>query len=138
VAQKRISRQDGDFTALRARRWEYAGFFLELKRRVAGNWRPEEAFRSRPPSQHLGEGETRVTVLQISLNPDGSIKGSSIKESSGMAFLDEEAIRAVQAAQPFSAPPKGLVDPRSGLVSFSFGFRFVAGQGDVADVAIER
>ena len=48
----------------------------------------------------------------------GSHKGQAVRD----------AIRAVRAAQPFSNPPPGLVDPETGFIDFGFAFIFEIGQ----------
>lgn len=115
--------EEGSETILNSRRWKYASFFNRVREAVAERWRPEEVHASRDPSGAKFGTIARVTRLFIRLNPDGSVHKISVESSSGLDFLDEEAIRAVRAAQPFNNPPPQLVDPNSGLIEFGFGFR---------------
>ncbi len=46
----------------------------------------------------------RDPLVQMTLNPDGSVQHVDIIESSGNAALDASLIRAIQAAAPFSIP----------------------------------
>ena len=50
-----------------------------------------------------------------------------MEKSSGVEFLDDEAVAAFERAQPFPNPPPGLVD--HGEVHFTFGFFLEPGRG---------
>lgn len=115
--------QQGGETLLNSRRWKYASFFNRVRDEVAQHWHPEQVHAARDPSGAKFGTIPRLTRLYIKLNADGSVNKISVEGSSGLDFLDEEAIRAVRAAQPFHNPPPQLVDPDSGLIEFGFGFR---------------
>lgn len=117
----------GETTQLNTKRWKYATFFNRMKRHVAENWNPGEVYARRDPTGNVYGGKTRVTLVQVSLSPQGEIARIHILKSSGVDFLDEEAVRAFRAAQPFPNPPEGLVDQQSKLITFSFGFHFEIG-----------
>lgn len=119
--------ESGDFTALNSRRWKYATFFNRMKRQVAQNWHPDTVYLRRDPSGNIYGTRDRITVLQVSLKPNGSVAKIAVEKQSGVDFLDDEAIRAFREAQPFPNPPTGLVDARSNLITFSFGFHFAIG-----------
>ncbi len=114
----------GDFTSLRARKWKYASFFNRVKRQVAQNWNPEAAYRMRDPNGNVYGTKDRLTVLQVSLTPEGALAKVLVSEPSGVDFLDDEAIKAFRAAEPFPNPPRGLIDAESRLITFRFGFSF--------------
>jgi TonB family protein len=61
-----------------------------------------------------------MTVLAITLRPDGSLADSFVQKSSGFDELDQEAMKAFEKAQPFSNPPAALVE--NGAIRFTFGF----------------
>jgi TonB family protein len=63
-----------------------------------------------------------VTVLSVTLRSDGQLEATTVTRSSGLAFLDNEAVDAFRKAQPFAAPPTGLLE--DGRVRFNFGFIF--------------
>jgi TonB family protein len=65
-----------------------------------------------------------TTVLRIAVQTDGTAPQPEIVGSSGVAALDEEAVRAVAAALPLPAPPSELASGAS-PVPLVLGFRVV-------------
>jgi TonB family protein len=63
---------------------------------------------------------SRVTVLVVTLRPDGSLADIQVAQSCGMDALDVEAMNAFTKAQPFANPPAALV--QNGYIRFQFGF----------------
>ncbi len=92
---------------------ESAPFVARVKRHVQRHWRPDLL---------RAEG---VTVLALRLRGDGSLANVVVEKSSGVSFLDEEAMGAVLVSSPFldamPAPPALVVD-RSGTIAFSVAF----------------
>jgi TonB family protein len=122
---------DGESTALNAKRFKHAAFFNRVKRAVAHEWHPEVVYERHDPSGNVYGVKDRVTVLRLHLQPDGKLAAWSILQSSGVDFLDDEAIDAFRKAAPFPNPPKALVDP-DGQIHFTFAFIFeLSGRGSV-------
>ncbi len=118
--------ENGDETALSAKRWVYASFFNRLKRQVAQNWDPQTVWRrSDPDGTHHGF-KTRVTEVRVSLTGKGDLSKIVVTSPSGVGELDEEALRAFHAAAPFPNPPDGLVQ-KDNLITFAFSFYFEIG-----------
>jgi TonB family protein len=115
---------EDDETKLDSKRWKFASFFNRVRNGVAQHWHPEVLHASNDPDGRKYGTKTRRTRLVISLNPDGSLNRVRLDSSSDVDYLDDEAIRAVRTAAPFANPPPGLVDPRTGLIEFAFGFIF--------------
>jgi len=114
---------EGDENQFNAKRWVYASFFNRLKRQVAQNWDPATVWRREDPEgKHFGY-RPRITQLRISLDSKGKVTKVLVVGPSGVDALDDEAIRAFKAAQPFPNPPGALVD-RDGQITFDFGFHF--------------
>jgi TonB family protein len=114
---------EGDETALNSKKWKFASFFNRVKRGVAEHWRPDIEYRRRDPSGNVYGLRDRVTVLRVSLKPDGSLANVIVEQPCGVDFLDDEAIAAFRAAQPFPNPPRQLVE-ENGLIQFRFAFIF--------------
>ncbi len=113
--------EEGDGTFLNSREFKYASFFNRLKRNVSQHWNPMLEYRRRDPSGNIYGHMARVTVLNVTLDADGSLKDVRVRRSSGIDFLDYEAMSAFRRAGPFPNPPKGLVGSKDSF-EFPFGF----------------
>ena len=118
--------ENGDETALSAKRWVYASFFNRLKRQVAQNWDPGSVWRRIDPDGTHHGFKTRVTEVRVYLAPDGKLNKIVVTAPSGVSELDDEAVRAFKAAAPFPNPPDGLV--KENQIVFAFSFFFEIGQ----------
>lgn len=123
--------EEGDNTLLDTHRWKYASFFNRLRDDIAQFWDPIPLLQARDPDGRKNGTKTRRTRLLIILNADGSLHKVSIKRSSNVDYLDEEAIRAVRSAAPFPNPPQGMLDPDDGKLHVPFGFIIEMGKGRI-------
>ena len=115
---------EGEQTLLNTKRWRFATFFNRVKRQVADNWHPDVVYRRRDPSGNVYGLRDRLTILRVRLTPQGRLKEVHLEKPCGVGFLDDEALAAFKAAEPFPNPPPGLVDKETGMISFRFGFLF--------------
>lgn len=113
--------EEGEGTFLNAREFKYASFFNRLKRGVSQHWRPFVEYRRRDPTGNVYGPRARRTVVTVTLNSDGTLKDAAVAESSGLDFLDREAVAALKRAGPYPNPPRGLVGD-AGLITFPFSF----------------
>jgi protein TonB len=118
--------ENGDETALNAKRWIHASFFNRLKRQVAQNWDPGSVWRRRDPSGSVYGYKTRVTEVRVALTAKGQLAKIVVTQPSGVNELDDEAVHAFQQAAPFVNPPKELAND-DGLITFAFSFYFEIG-----------
>ncbi|HET6410634.1 MAG TPA: TonB family protein [Anaeromyxobacter sp.] len=117
--------EEGDATALNTRAFKFATFWNRFKQDVTAHWRPAIVYQERDPNGTMfGDRPERATGLHVVLDAKGAIKDIHVTESSGLDFLDREAVRAVRAASPFYNVPAGLLDANN-EVSFSFGMILV-------------
>ena len=114
---------DGDATALNAKKFKFASFFNRVKRQVQPEWNPSTVYVRHDPSGNVYGVKDRVTVLRVHLAPDGKLIGSNVVTSSGVDFLDDEAVAAFTRSQPYGNPPKELVET-DGQIHFTFAFIF--------------
>jgi TonB family protein len=119
---------EGDGTFLNTREWKYASFFNRVKQSVGLHWNPNMQLQRRDPTGGTYSGRDRFTLLQVVLDERGQVTEVTVKKSSGLDFLDMEAIASFQKAQPFPNPPSGLLDGDS-QVKFEFGFFLEMGGG---------
>ena len=111
---------DGEGTFLNSREFKFAPFFNRLKQSVSQHWKPINEFRRRDPSGNIYGYQSRVTVVSVRLNESGDVTNVEVAHSSGVEFLDKEAISAFKRAAPFPNPPKQLM--KDGQTEFTFGF----------------
>ena len=112
---------EGEETALNAKRWKFATFFNRVKEQVRNQWKPNDEFRRRDPTGAIYGSQDRLTQVHVQLKADGSLAKISVAQTCGVDFLDETAMEAFKQAQPFPNPPRQLVQA-SGLIDFDFGF----------------
>jgi TonB family protein len=121
AANDRLDADEGDGTYLNTREWKYASFFNRVKQSVGQQWVPTAALRQRDPSGAVYGGRDRYTLLTITLDQSGRLKDAFVDKSSGLDFLDLEAVKAFERAQPFPNPPPGILAADQ-TVRFQFGF----------------
>lgn len=114
--------EQGNENILNSRRNKYASFFNRVRDQVSQEWEPEVLHAKHDPYGKIYGTKTRTTRLRIMLNPDGSVHRIYVDRPSGVAYLDEEAIRSVRLGAPFINPPPQLIDPKSGKIDFTFNF----------------
>lgn len=116
-----LALEEGDRTQLNSYRSLYWSFFSRIHDQLSQEWDPLTVLRRNDPSGVLYGGRDRYTVLAITLEGDGSLRHAWVRRSSDLDFLDQEALRALEAAAPFPNVPEGLKD-EYGRVEFDFGF----------------
>ena len=116
----------GDGTYLNTKSFKYASFFNRFHRSVSQHWNPITEYRRRDPTGHVYGPRSRYTVLEVELNADGALIASRVLRSSGLDFLDREAIASLKRAAPFPNPPAALLD--DDRIFFSFGFQVKYGR----------
>ena len=121
-------------TLLNTKRWRFSSFFNRVKSAVAQQWHPDKVYKRRDPTGKVYGFRPRLTVLRVWLYPDGRLKQVIILKSSGLDFLDDEAVRAFRKAAPFPNPPKRLVDGKTRMITFTFGFLFEIVKGPIFKV----
>jgi len=112
---------EGEGTYLNTREWKYAGFFNRVKQAVAEHWDPGENLERRDPTGEIYGHRDRYTIVDITIDASGQLRSASVAQSSGLDFLDLEAVQAVKKAAPFPNPPQALLAEDS-TVTFPFGF----------------
>jgi TonB family protein len=116
---------EGDETALNAKRWVHATFFNRVKEQVRNHWKVAEEYQKRDPTGSIYGTQDRLTQVHVQLRPDGSLAKVMVTQPCGVDFLDDTAVEAFKEAQPFPNPPRQLVGRQNpGLIDFDFGFYF--------------
>lgn len=120
--------EEGDGTFLNTREWKYASFFNRVKQSVGAHWDPSQKLQVRDPTGSIYGGRDRQTLVHVTLDEAGQLKDIYVEKSSGLDFLDNEAVKAFERAAPFPHPPPGLLAADS-TVRFTFGFFLDMGGG---------
>lgn len=120
--------EEGEGTFLNTKEWKFASFFNRVKQTVSQHWNPNAALSLRDPTGNIYSGRDRYTLLNVTLNDRGQLKQVYVEKSSGVDFLDLEAVKSFERSQPFLNPPPGLIDGDA-QVRFSFGFFLDMGGG---------
>lgn len=96
---------DGTGIAVDAANFPFGYFLAAIERRVSENW-----------FSAVSEGATGLTcVVYFRLMRDGSVSESRIETSSGNAYFDRAAVRAVKSAAPFPPLPRAFTDSFLGI-----------------------
>lgn len=119
---------DGEKTDLNAWQWRHAPFFNRMKARIGQVWSPHSQISRYDPNGALLGHKDRVTVMSVTINRDGELTNLTITNPSGVAYLDDEAVRAFRVAAPFLYPPKELFNDENEF-SFSFAFHLQINRG---------
>jgi TonB family protein len=96
---------DGDF--------RFAYYLAAIRNKIGREWSPPDGMDAR--GRHV-----RAT-LYFRISRDGQVSLSSVETSSGYAFYDQSAMRALLAATPLPPLPAGYTDQYLGV---HFGFEF--------------
>ncbi len=113
--------EDGDITSLDTLAYEYSDYFLKMKSQLSKEWNPSRIYQIHDPYRKIYGVKDRYTILKVTINKDGNLDHLSIRQSSGLPFLDKEAMRAFEKAQPFKVVPQPLV-AKTGNFTILFGF----------------
>ncbi|MCX5754350.1 MAG: TonB family protein [Candidatus Krumholzibacteria bacterium] len=96
---------DGTGIAVDAASFPFGYFLAAIERRVSENW-----------FSAVSEGGTGLTcVVYFRLMRDGSASDARIETSSGNAYFDRAAVRAVKSAAPFPPLPRAFTDAFLGI-----------------------
>jgi TonB family protein len=115
---------EGDRTVLNTRAFRYADFYRRVGEAIRSEWDPNRAWDALDPHDRAFGREARRVVVDIVLDRAGRLVDATVAGSSGLAFFDREALRAIAAAAPFPNPPAGLVGGDGRIVLEQFGLRF--------------
>jgi protein TonB len=96
--------------SLDAAKFPYAYYTNMIVKRINRNWQWAQSF-----------GKMKA-VIYFKIQKDGRITDIAVKESSGEALFDQQAVRAVSLADPLAPLPDGYSDTDLG-VYFEFQFR---------------
>ena len=62
------------------------------------------------PDEAVQRGLSGSLLLEVALNPDGTVEDIVLRRSSGRPILDDAAVRTVRLAAPFARFPRSIAD----------------------------
>jgi periplasmic protein TonB len=92
------------FISASTKEYKYAAYMEAWRSKV------ERVGNLNYPEQARKQGLSGSLVLDVALNPDGSINEITIRRSSGEKVLDDAAIRIVELAAPYGPFPQHIKD----------------------------
>jgi TonB family protein len=99
-----------------AKKWVYASWFNSVKRLASAEWHGDAACIER----NLKPAAPLQTTVRVTVDARGRLVRASVVRSSGLEFLDDEALAAFVRAAPYPTPPPPLL--KDGEVEFDFSF----------------
>jgi len=90
------------FLTARTREYKYASYMEAWRAKV------ERVGNINYPEEAKSKGLTGALVLDVALNPDGSINDITVQRPSGFQVLDDAAIRIVRLAAPYAPFPDNI------------------------------
>ena len=111
----------GNETYLNTQKFAYAAYFNKLKQAISRNWSPNTAMIVNDPTGKMYGRKTRFTRLKVFISDKGKLVKAKVIVSSGVDFLDREAINAFKMAAPFAPPPEILLN-KDRQLEIRFGF----------------
>lgn len=79
------------------------------------------------PTAALREGGTASPVLEVAIGADGTLEKAEVRQSSGIAQLDQAALEILKLASPFDPFPADLAREYR-LLRFAYEWQFVGGR----------
>lgn len=124
---------EGEAGQLNTWQWRHAPFFNRIKARIGQIWSPQSQIARFDPQGALLGNMDRVTVLSVTIDKEGRLAELLVSEPSGVAYLDEEAQRALRESAPFLFPPQELFAQNQEF-SFTFAFHLYLNRGFSLDI----
>lgn len=113
--------EKGDETELNTKKFIYSAYFNKIKQTISQHWTPAYVMMINDPGGHFYGRKSRYTKLIVHISANGELVKAEVDTSSGVDFLDREAINAFKTASPFSPPPKVLLTENN-VLEIHFGF----------------
>ena len=117
-------------TMLSTREFVYYSYYNRIKEKIRQHWEPEIRAKVKliyRQGRSIASSKDHITQVVITLNNQGELVSVDVVTPSGLNQLDDAAIDAFRAAQPFPNPPKGLIDD-DGLIKIRWDFVLEASQ----------
>src|SRR5690606_8589825 len=91
----------------------YYTYYQRIRAQIRQYWEPsirQKVRRIFAQGRTIASTRDHITRVIIVLDRTGSLKKVQVVGESGVSDLDEAAVDAFRAAEPFPNPPKGLIE----------------------------
>lgn len=105
--------KDGPQTLLSTKEFVYFSYYKRIREKIRQYWEPsikkkvEKIFAE---GRSIASTTDKITRVVIILNRDGSLFKVQVIGHSGIRDLDDAAVEAFKAAEPFPNPPQGIIE----------------------------
>lgn len=116
--------EQGMETILNTREFVYYSYYQRIREKIRQYWEPkirEKVKKIFATGRSIASSTDRITKVIIVLDKQGSLIKVQIVGESGIQDLDEAAVEAFRAAEPFPNPPDGIIET-DGLIRIRWDF----------------
>lgn len=100
-------------TMLNTREFVYYTYYQRIRSQLRQYWEPsirEKVKKIFAQGRTIASTSDHITKVIIVLNKEGTLIKVQVVENSGVYDLDEAAVEAFKAAEPFPNPPDGMIE----------------------------
>jgi TonB family protein len=111
-------------TLLSTREFVYYTYYQRIRAQIRQFWEPsirEKVKRIFATGRTIASEHDHITRVIIILDKNGNLMRVQVIGESGLKDLDDAAVEAFRAAEPFPNPPKGIVD-KDGTIKINWDF----------------
>ena len=105
--------EKGPQTLLNSREFKYYAYYQRIREKIHFIWEPKIRAKVRKvlkTGRSIASARDRITKVIIILNDKGELDNVQVVGPSGISDLDDAAVEAFRAAEPFPNPPNGIVE----------------------------
>lgn len=111
-------------TLLNTREFVYYTYYQRIRTQIRQFWEPSIRAKVKKifaQGRSIASEKDHITRVVIILDKDGNLMRVQVVGESGLKDLDDAAVEAFRAAEPFPNPPKGIVE-RDGTIKINWDF----------------
>jgi TonB family protein len=118
-------------TVLNTREFVYFSYYQRIRTQIRQYWEPsirEKVKKIFAEGRTIASEKDHITRVIITLDRQGALVKVQVVGESGLKDLDDAAVEAFRAAEPFPNPPKGIVE-KDGTIKINWDFVLEANNG---------
>jgi len=122
-------------TLLNTREFVYFTYYQRIRNQIRQYWEPSIRVKVKKifaQGRTIASEKDHITRVIIILDKRGNLQRVQVVGESGVKDLDDAAVEAFRAAEPFPNPPKGIVE-KDGTIKINWDFILEASIDDLMD-----